>query len=442
MAPGLIIAAPSSGSGKTTVTLGLLRLFRDRGLAVAPVKVGPDYIDPAFHAAASGRACLNIDTWAMRPASLARLFEWVGAEADLVLAEGVMGLFDGAPRGGGSTADLAALTGWPVVLVVDVRGMGASAGAVVRGFLTHRTDLSFAGLIFNRVGGPGHEALLRESCGAFGVPVLGCLPRDDSLTVPSRHLGLVQAAEHGDLDGFLKRAADLLAKRLDIAALQAAARPLASAREEAQPSVFVPPLGQRVAVARDEAFAFLYAHLIEGWRRAGAEVSFFSPLQDEAPSPDADAVYLPGGYPELHGGCLAANQAFLGGLRNAAAGGAAVYGECGGFMVLGRSLVDGDGRSHGMAGLLPVETSVAEPRRMLGYREAKVLRDGPLGAVGSLYRGHEFHFARTTTDGAGLPLFEAWDSQGRGLGPLGVLDGRAFGSFIHLIDRAEDAFAR
>ena len=436
MAPGLIIAAPSSGSGKTTVTLGLLRLLRDRGVMVGPAKVGPDYIDPAFHSAASGRTCLNIDTWAMRPQSLARLFARVADGTDLVVAEGVMGLFDGAPRGGGSTADLAATTGWPIVLVVDVRGMGASVGALVRGFLTHRSDLQFGGLILNRIGGPGHEALLRDSCSEFGLPIFGALPRDDSLGVPSRHLGLIQAGEHRDLDSFLERAAAAIEARVDVDALCAAARGASGIAGATGPSGFVPPLGQRIAVARDEAFAFCYPHLLEDWRLAGASLSFFSPLADQAPEPEADAVYLPGGYPELHGERLAGNRAFLDGLRAAARRGATLYGECGGFMVLGQCLTDGEGRGHVMAGLLPVETSFSEPRRMLGYREARLLREGPLGPAGAQFRGHEFHFAQQVGNGAGQALFEAQDSQGRDLGTLGAVDGTVLGSFIHLIDRA------
>lgn len=437
MAPGLIIAAPASGSGKTTVTLGLLRRLRDLGVAVGPVKVGPDYIDPAFHTAASGRTCLNLDTWAMRPSSLSGLFARVSDGVDLVVAEGVMGLFDGAPRGGGSTADLAAMTGWPVVLVVDVRGMGASVGALVRGFLTHRSDLSFAGLILNRIGGPGHEALLRDSCQEFGIPVLGCLPRDDALTVPSRHLGLVQAGEHGDLGAFLGKAAAAIEARIDVAALRAAARPSAFGAAPDAAGGFVPPLGRHIAVARDEAFAFCYPHLLEDWSQAGVELSLFSPLGNQAPDLKADAVYLPGGYPELHGARLAGNGTFLDGLRAAAGRGATVYGECGGFMVLGHSMTDGDAQKHTMAGLLPVETSFAEPRRKLGYREARLLESGPLGAEGTVFRGHEFHFAQEVANGAGRALFEARDAQGRALGALGAVDGRVLGSFIHLIDRNE-----
>ena len=443
MAPGLIIAAPASGSGKTLVTLALLRCLRARGTAVASIKVGPDYIDPAFHAAASGRPCLNLDAWAMRPQTLSALAARAAEGADLVIGEGVMGLFDGASDGSGSTAEVAILTGWPVVLVVDAKGMAASAAALVHGFTDYRPEVPVAGVIFNRVGGARHAALLAEACAPLGLPVLGALPQVPELGLPDRHLGLVQAAEHPELDGFLTRAAEFAGRHLDIEALIASARPCRLAPETF--AAVLPPLGQRIAVARDTAFAFAYPFVLDGWRAAGAEIVPFSPLGDEAPDLDADAVYLPGGYPELHAGRLAANGRFLDGLRAAAARGAVVYGECGGYMTLGRGLVDGDGQRHAMAGLLPVETSFAEPALHLGYREAELLSGGPLGPAGARFRGHEFHFASLVAGagaGAGAaagvegaaPLFRCRDARGAEIGELGGRSGTVMGSFLHLVD--------
>ncbi len=446
MPRGLLIAAPASGSGKTLVTLALLRHFRDAGRAVGSVKVGPDYIDPAFHRAASGRPCFNLDTWAMRPATLSAVLARASAEAELILGEGVMGLFDGAgPEGLGSTASLAAATGWPVALVVDAKGMGASAAALVEGFLTHRpasgATAPIAGVIFNRVGGPGHAELLRAACAGLPVPVLGCLRRRAGLVLPERHLGLVQAAEHADLEAFLEAAAAAVAEDLDLDALAALARAsgLAPAGPIAGPiagrEAPLPPLGQHIAVARDPAFAFAYPALLETWRAAGAELSVFSPLGDEAPDPAAEAVYLPGGYPELQAGRLAGNRRFLDGLRAAAARGAAVYGECGGYMVLGRTLTDAEGRRHAMAGLLPVATSFAAPRLALGYREVSQDQASPLGPAGARFRGHEFHYAVPGEGEGAAPLFRGRDAGGRDLGPLGARAGQVFGSFVHLIDR-------
>src|SRR5262245_58583510 len=221
---GLIIAAPASGSGKTVVTLAILRALARAGVRVSSFKVGPDYIDPAFHAAATGRPCFNLDPWAMRPATITHLLDCVGDDAGLVLGEGVMGLFDGASDGTGSTADLAAMTGWPVILVVDVRGQAASAAALLRGFAGHRTDVAVVGVIFNRVGGDTHADTLRRAVAPLGLPVLGCLPSVEQLQLPARHLGLVQAGERADLPAFLEAAADVAEQCLDLGRLRSLAR--------------------------------------------------------------------------------------------------------------------------------------------------------------------------------------------------------------------------
>ena len=449
MAGGFIISAPSSGSGKTTVTLALLRLLTRSGHAVAPANVGPDYIDPAFHRAASGAECINLDPWAMRESTLTRLAV-AREQAGLVVAEGVMGLFDGAGanarEGGGSSADLYAFTGWPVILVVDAGGMAASAAAIVHGFATFRADITIAGVIFNKVGSDRHAALLREAVAGQGVPVLACLRRDPALALPHRHLGLVQAAEHPQLDAFMTKAADALAGQLDTEYLLslASTRMTQSNREPAADSaghLALPPLGQRISVANDKAFAFNYAAVLNDWRAAGAEVTCFSPLNDEAPSARADAVYLPGGYPELHAGKLATSRRFLPGLRQAATRGAVVFGECGGYMVLGESIVDKEGAEHAMAGCLPVHTSFARPRMKLGYRVAQLLADTPLGSAGQTFRGHEFHFAEELANGCEEALFACHDAAGRGLGRFGARRGPVMGSFVHLIDRAADSGA-
>ncbi|MEI6557679.1 MAG: cobyrinate a,c-diamide synthase [Rhodospirillaceae bacterium] len=435
-APGLVLAAPASASGKTTLTLALLRHLRDAGVRVASCKAGPDYLDPAFHAAASGRPCRSLDGWAMRPETLAALAWAAGDDGALVIAEGVMGLFDGTAGGDGSTADLAAATGWPVVLVVDVKGQAASAAATVNGFHSFRPGLALGGVIFNRVGGDKHERMLRAAVAPLGVPVLGALRRHADLALPDRHLGLVQAAEHPDLETFLARAAAIVGREVDVSALVALARPLTLPRPAAGHRPGPPPLGQRLAVAQDLAFAFTYPWLLEAWRAEGAEILPFSPLADEAPPAGADAVYLPGGYPELHAGRLAGNARFLDGLRAAAGLAKPVLGECGGYMVLGQGLVAADGTRHPMAGLLGLESSFARRRLQLGYRRARLAADGPLGAAGTGFRGHEFHFATIVETGARQPLFFCQDAEGTELPPAGERRGSAAGSFLHLIDRA------
>ncbi len=432
---GLILAAPASGSGKTTLALGLMRALARGGMRVAPAKTGPDYVDPTFHAAAAGRDSVNLDPWAMREATLEALVGALSREADLVLCEGVMGLFDGIDaRGTGSTADLAERTGWPVVLVVDARGLAASAGPLVAGFVNARAGLRFAGVIFNRCGGASHVALLREAL-ALACPGLACfgaLARAADLQLPERHLGLVPAGETAGLDAFLERAADACAAGIDLAALVAAAAP---ARNPAGSDAACPlaPLGQRIAIARDEAFAFIYPATIAGWRAQGAEIAFFSPLADEAPDPASDAVFLPGGYPELHAGRLAAASRFKAGM---AAHGGAIHGECGGYMTLGAGLVDGDGIRHAMLGLLGLETSFAARRLHLGYRAVELADDCVLGKRGTRLRGHEFHYATIVREDGAAALFEMHDARGNRLGSAGRRVGRVAGSFVHLIDRA------
>lgn len=430
---GLIIAAPSSGSGKTVVTLGILSALKRSGVCVASMKAGPDYIDPAFHARATKRDCFNLDPWAMRKDTLVGAAFEAGADADLVVVEGVMGLFDGATVDQGSTADIATMTGWPLILVVDSRAQGASAAAQVLGFDRYRDDINIAGVIFNRVGSEKHQRVIRQAMERTlpDIPVLGMIPWEQGLELPSRHLGLIQAAEHEGLSAIIGRAGRCVERHVDMAALQDLAKDW-KAKGEVKP---LRPLGQRIAVARDEAFAFAYPMVLQGWRNQGAEISFFSPLDDQAPSADADAVFLPGGYPELHAYRIASAERFLAGLRQAAKDGKIVYGECGGYMVLGRGMKDADGTSHAMAGLLPLGTSFEKRKLHLGYRRLVLTAETPLGSVHEKLRGHEFHYATITSEGPGDNLFEAQDADGHKLGKTGQVNANVFGSFIHLIDR-------
>ena len=420
---GLIIAAPTSGSGKTTITLGLLRALRQRRVPVRSAKSGPDYIDPAFHAATTGVDCVNLDAWAMAPDRIRALANGPG----LLVIEGAMGLFDGAPPvGRGGTADLARLLGLPVVLVIDCAKMAQSVAAMAAGFSNHDKSIRVEAVILNNVGSARHEAMLRAALAPTGLQVLGAVPRLPDLVQPSRHLGLVQAAERPDLAEFLTRAGELAETALDIGgllALAATARPVfAVGRKPTAPA-------QCIAVARDVAFAFAYPHLLSDWRQAGAEISFFSPLADD-PVPQADLIYLPGGYPELHAGRISAASQFMQSLRNAAQD-TDIYGECGGYMVLGNSLIDAAGQRHEMAGLLAAETTFATRKLHLGYRHLHATA-GPF--VGK-WSGHEFHYA-STVQAKGEPLFAATDAEGTSLAPMGLRHGRVCGSFAHLIDRA------
>lgn len=426
MMKALVIAAPASGSGKTLLTLGLLRAFRDSGIRVAAAKLGPDHIDPRFHEAASGRACFNIDGWAMAPDQIMALLHEMSRGADLLIIEGVMGLFDG-PRGArGSTADVAALLKLPVLLTLDCRHQAQSAAALVHGFASFRPGVEVAGVILNRVASERHELLLRE---ALGDRVIACLRNDEALSWPSRHLGLVQASENPALEAFIREAArrtgqrDLLDRLLDLARVPQPAG-------TATPGPLLRPPGQRIAVATDDAFSFAYPHVLHGWQQAGASLSAFSPLADQPPDPGADAVFLPGGYPELHAGRIAAAGRCLDGLRRHPG---LIYGECGGYMVLGESLTDASGTRHAMAGLLPLSTSFASRRLHLGYRRLTPLGEAPwTGDIAA----HEFHYSTISAEGEADRLFAARDAAGGTLPAMGLRRGRVMGSFAHAICEA------
>ncbi len=436
-ARGLIIAAPHSGAGKTTVTLALLAALKQRGVIVHAAKAGPDYIDPVFHAAVTGAPSVNLDSWAMPPKLLDALAAQAADGADLVVIEGVMGLFDGAadaagaPGRRGATADLAAHFGLPVVLVIDVARQAQSAAAVVRGFALHDPAVRVAGVIVNRVGSERHRTLVASAIAALGIPILGALPREPSLALPERHLGLVQAGEHPDLASFIERLATTAERYFDLDAIVANAAPFNIA-PLSHGLLALPPPGQRIALASDHAFSFVYPHVIDAWRNAGAEILPFSPLADVPPPVRADSCWLPGGYPELYADALAAARNFSAGLRRFSDT-RPVHGECGGYMVLGESLQDAAGRHHAMTGLLGHSTSFARRKLHLGYRTARLLSDSVVGPRGAIVRGHEFHYASLTSSGEDEPFAEIADGEGRAVETTGGRRGRVTGAFFHAI---------
>ena len=458
LAKAILIAAPHSGSGKTLITLGLIRALRNRGLKVASAKVGPDYIDGRFHEAASGAPCINLDYWAMGAGACKARLADIGADKDLVIIEGVMGLFDGPDGAKGSTADLAEDLGLPIILVIDAAKQAQSVAAIVHGFSTFRPALSIAGIILNRVASDRHakmlcsslgvrstsvfpakvgirlqtnesvtklDSRLRGNDGKGGVQLFGIVRQSDSLVWPSRHLGLIQAQENQELESFIESAASGVSRETFLDKI------IESATEiTIQPNASVnllPPLAQKIAVARDIAFAFAYPHLLIDWRKQGAELTFFSPLHNETPK--GDAIFLPGGYPELHAAKLSANSLFLEALREHKG---LIYGECGGYMVLGDAIIDADGKSHAMTGLLPVTTSYASRKLHLGYRQLI-----PLNAPWkSNLQGHEFHYSTIAKQGAADPLFHASNAGGNDLGPIGQRVGNVMGSYAHIISAA------
>ncbi|MHB0866486.1 MAG: cobyrinate a,c-diamide synthase [Thermoleophilia bacterium] len=394
MSRPLVIAGHASGVGKTTVAIGLMGAFRRQGLTVAPFKVGPDYIDPGFHARATGVASRNLDTWLTSPRAVRDTFNRGAAHTDISVVEGVMGLYDGRAGGGGegSTAEAACLINGAVVLVVNCAGMARSLAPLLWGFHHFNKEVSLAGTILNNVGSPGHARMLREAAREAGVPVLGEIPRRPGVTLGSRHLGLVPADESEDLDAMLAQIIDHVGGHVDLEALTAITREPGMEPDDETIAAPPPAAGAPViAVARDEAFSFYYVDSLEALEAAGARLQYFSPLRDEA-LPACDGLYLGGGFPEMHARQLADNGAMRRSVAAAVADGLPTYAECGGMVYLCRG-VEVDGRRHEMTGAVESEARMTDRRQALGYVEARARRANILLEEGGRLRGHEFHWS-------------------------------------------------
>ncbi|MCS7290379.1 MAG: cobyrinate a,c-diamide synthase [Roseiflexus sp.] len=397
--PRLLLAAPMSGSGKTTITAGLIAALTARGLAVAPFKCGPDYIDPGYHALAAGRACFNLDAWLTPPDQIAGILARRSAGADLAIIEGVMGLFDGysGDDDTGSSAHIARLTATPVVIVLDTRAMARTAAALIAGLRDFDPGITVAGVILNRVGSPRHARMVQDAIeGSVGVPVLGFLQRDETLTLPERHLGLIPVAEPGRWQAWLNEVRVRIEATIDLDRVVALARTAPPLDEGA---ITLPPLERAasdqapvIAVARDEAFSFLYEDNLDLLRAAGADIVFFSPLRDTILPKETGAIYLCGGFPELYAEALSANRALMYAIRAAIDAGTPMYAECGGLMYLTEAITDAEGRTFPMVGAL-AGRSVMTPRLTLGYRTARAECNTWLWRRGETLRGHEFHYS-------------------------------------------------
>jgi cobyrinic acid a,c-diamide synthase len=410
LGPRLVVAGTHSGVGKTTVTTGLMAALRAAGHRVAAAKVGPDFIDPGYHALATGRPPRNLDPWLCGAEAVGPLAGRAAAGADLLLVEGVMGLFDGAADGAlSSTADVARLLDAPVVLVVDAGALSGSVAAIVHGFASLDPTITVAGVILNRVGSDGHEALLREAVAPLAVPVLGALRRDDRLTWRDRHLGLVPVAEHpAEVTRALDALGGAVAERCDLEALCSLAR---TAPDRAVAPVLLPPtVGPpvRVAVAGGPAFTFTYTDTLDALEAAGAEVVAFDPLTAPALPEGIDGLLAGGGFPETYAADLAANVTLLADVRHRVGGGLPTWAECGGLLWLAAEL---DG--HAMAGALPIRARMTE-RLTLGYRTATTTVDTPIGPAGTTVRGHEFHYTTAEPGGASLRLRSRWGDADEG----------------------------
>ena len=431
---GLIIAAPRSGAGKTTVMLGLCKAFTERGIKVQPYKNGPDYIDPAFHKVATGHNSCNLDSWAMNRAEI--INQLISSKGDLILFEGSMGLFDGVSDvgsfGTGTTADIARLTGWPVILVLDASGQAQSAAAVAKGFYTFDSDVKIAGVILNNVSSLRHKRLLEDGMSRAGIKVLGCLPRNKELMLPERHLGLIQAEEISDLNSIMTNLSQFMSKNCNLDEIIKCANSL-KAEHSLGNVISVKPPGQRIAMARDKAFAFIYPHLIDSWRNQGAEILYFSPLKNETPNPNADIVWLPGGYPELYAGRISSADKFLDGLRHFSLS-KPVHGECGGYMVMGEGLIDAKGCNHKMAGILGLVSSFKDRKMKLGYRRAQMNENILSFSKNDIISGHEFHYSSIVSQ-PDVPLAEITDANNEKVSETGSRRNFASGTFFHVIAR-------
>lgn len=434
----IIIAAPVSGSGKTTVTIGIMECLKRRGLKVAPFKVGPDFIDPGYHRIATGQPSLNLDGWMCPPQTVREIFSAHSADADIAVIEGVMGLFDGSSgkSDDGSTAQIARLTGATVFLVVDAKGFARSIAALIKGFAEFDPEVRIGGVIFNNVSSENHARILREAVEATlpSIPVVGSIRRDSTLHIPSRHLGLLTAEENELSARYLDQLAKVILSSIDLGLLWALAG-AGDVLELPHQQKSAAPADVRIAVARDRAFCFVYESNLQLLRECGAELITFSPLTDSALPENISGVYLPGGYPEAYAAELSANAAMVAALRGAIEAGMPVYAECGGFIYLTAGV-----KAHGEAkrplqdfvGIFPVVTTMLPQRKALGYREIKLRAASILGAADVVARGHEFHYSETTAMPAEFERLYQVSKGGKDLGAEGYRYKNCVASYIHL----------
>jgi cobyrinic acid a,c-diamide synthase len=427
---GFVIAGPSSSAGKTTVSLALMAALRRKGLHVQPFKCGPDFIDTGHHTRVCGRPSRNLDGWMLSDQTNRSIFHSAAQGADVCVVEGVMGLFDGASgkSSAGSTAGIAKLLDLPVVLVVDVSAMAGSAAAVVHGFETFDPALRLAGVIFNKAGGPAHAQMLGEAMESVcSTPLFGCLPRDEKIQIPERYLGL--HTENLLTEETISLLASIAESNLDLTRL------LASLPDIQVPAAGKTPMGRcdvRIGVARDRAFSFYYEDNLDALRACGAEIVEFSPLSDAQLPASIDALYFGGGYPELHAGHLSGNREMLAAIRGFGEKGGPIYAECGGLMLLGEEVVNRDGQSFPMAGLLPLRVRMTDRLVKFGYAEVTLNADSLWGVAGAKARGHSFHCSTITEAGDTERQYHIHYSLGRHEEQEGFRLKNVLASYIHL----------
>lgn len=440
MMKSIIIAAPHSGSGKTTITLGIMECLRRKGLTVAPFKVGPDFIDPGYHLLVTGRPSVNLDGWMCGPDFVQETYARHAMGADFTVIEGVMGLFDGfgGTEEDGSTAQVARLTGAPIILVVDARSMARSAAAVVKGFAEFDPQVRLAAVIFNNVASDNHARILRQAMATSlpKVAVLGCLRRDEKLHIPSRHLGLLTAEENPLPSIFLDHLVETLRAQIDFALLWQVATPHGAPEiplPEKQKAGRKQPV--RIGVARDAAFCFMYHDNLRLLQQAGAHLVEFSPLKDDHLPAQIQGMYLPGGYPEVFAESLAANVSMKTAMRQAIEAGMPVYAECGGLIYLTQGVLAAHQDAqviHEFVGIFPLTTRMLTRRKSLGYREIRTVKPFILGKAGMVARGHEFHYSEIVTLPASVERLYQVRKGDDTLGMEGFSYKNCLASYIHL----------
>lgn len=388
--PRVVIAGTNSGVGKTTIVTGLLAYYHAKGMAVQPFKVGPDYIDPGFHAKAAGRDSYNLDTWLTPPDRLGQTFARLSEGADISIVEGVMGLYDGGGKGVSSTADIAKRLQAPVILVLDCKSVGVSIAATALGYRDYDKEIQIAGVILNRLGSDRHEQMIRDALGELGIPVIGAFHRDDALKTPERHLGLTPVTEI-ETEGLIAHMAEDVGRWIDTDFLLSIAKqaPIMNVDEAKDTKA---ESQARIGIAQDEAFSFYYPSSLEALERAGAKLIPFSPLRDDA-IPDVDGLLFGGGFPEMFLKTLSGNASMKESILHASKQGMPVYAECGGLMYLSREILGFDGNTYAMVGIVPADCAMQEKLQRVGYVTGEALEDSIIAGKGDTLRGHEFHFS-------------------------------------------------
>ena len=431
--PRIVIAATQSGSGKTTIVTGLLAALRAQGMRVQSYKIGPDYIDPGYHELASGRPGHNLDTWLVPSDKLSEIFQRTVQDADIAVIEGVMGLYDGGSGGISSTAAIAKLLDAPVLLVINAKAMGESAAALALGFKNYDPSVRIAGVILNRLGSDSHRDMIVEALNKLAIPVFGAVYRNDKMTMPERHLGLLPVTENDEETAVVAEIGRTIAAQVDLEKIRELAFSAPPLFVQEEPERVVQPL-VRIAVARDEAFSFYYPESLQVLEAQGAQIIPFSPLRDEE-LPEADGLILGGGFPEMFARPLYANQSMRASLQRAAAAGMPIYAECGGFMYLMEKMIDFSGETFPMVGVIPGTVKMNKKLQTVGYVAAEMLQDTVLGKCGTVLHGHEFHFSSECPPEPGRDYPRAFTFRRMRKAesyPAGYAKGNILGSYLHL----------